>query len=56
MMEKMGWAAGKGLGKKEDGMVAHVKVKKRADAQGGQGFICARKPRHGRRCRLSINP
>jgi Pin2-interacting protein X1 len=34
MMEKMGWAAGKGLGKKEDGMVAHVKVKKRADAQG----------------------
>jgi Pin2-interacting protein X1 len=31
LMEKMGWAEGKGLGKNEDGMASHVVVKKRPD-------------------------
>ena len=31
MMAKMGWAEGRGLGKKEDGAVTHIRVKKRAD-------------------------
>ncbi|RLN47862.1 hypothetical protein BBJ28_00018835 [Nothophytophthora sp. Chile5] len=33
-MEKMGWSAGKGLGKQEQGVVSHIKVKKRAELQG----------------------
>ena len=34
MLTKMGWTEGKGLGKKEDGMATHVKVKKKNDAMG----------------------
>ena len=34
MLQKMGWADGKGLGKHEDGMATHVRVKRRADALG----------------------
>ncbi|GMF12208.1 unnamed protein product [Phytophthora lilii] len=33
-MEKMGWSAGKGLGKNEQGMKSHVKVKRREELQG----------------------
>ncbi|GMF61788.1 unnamed protein product [Phytophthora fragariaefolia] len=33
-MEKMGWAAGKGLGKHEQGVKSHVKVKRREELQG----------------------
>jgi Pin2-interacting protein X1 len=33
-MEKMGWSAGKGLGKQEQGRVSHVKVKKREELAG----------------------
>ena len=34
MMAKMGWSEGKGLGKKEDGMKSHVKVKQRSELLG----------------------
>ena len=33
-MAKMGWTEGTGLGKKRDGMVSHIKVKKREDNMG----------------------
>lgn len=33
-MEKMGWSAGKGLGKEEQGRVEHIKVKKREEQMG----------------------
>ncbi|TDH71184.1 hypothetical protein CCR75_007344 [Bremia lactucae] len=33
-MEKMGWAAGKGLGKNEQGVKSHIKVKRREVLQG----------------------
>lgn len=34
MLEKMGWAEGKGLGRKEDGMSTHVRVKRRTENLG----------------------
>ncbi len=34
MLEKMGWAEGKGLGAKEDGITTHIRVKKREDGIG----------------------
>lgn len=34
MMQKMGWDKGKGLGKNEDGMATHVKIKKRQENLG----------------------
>jgi Pin2-interacting protein X1 len=34
MMQKMGWSEGKGLGKNEEGMVTHIKLKKRAEELG----------------------
>ena len=34
MLQKMGWGEGKGLGKNEDGMSVHIKIKKRADHVG----------------------
>jgi Pin2-interacting protein X1 len=34
MLMKMGWKAGKGLGKEETGMTSHVKVEKKIDARG----------------------
>uniref|UniRef100_A0A7S0LJ04 G-patch domain-containing protein n=1 Tax=Coccolithus braarudii TaxID=221442 RepID=A0A7S0LJ04_9EUKA len=34
MMAKMGWEQGKGLGKREDGVTTHVKVKQRVDGLG----------------------
>eukprot|EP01031_Cornospumella_fuschlensis_P030699 gene30699-37095_t len=34
MLAKMGWTEDKGLGKNEDGMSAHVKMKKREDGLG----------------------
>jgi len=37
MIAKMGWSEGKGLGKKEDGMATHVRVKRRSDQTGAQG-------------------
>ena len=33
-MEKMGWVEGKGLGKTENGMITHIKVKKIEDNEG----------------------
>lgn len=33
-LEKMGWSAGTGLGKKRDGIKTHIKVKKRKDQEG----------------------
>jgi len=33
-LEKMGWSQGTGLGKNRDGMVSHIKVKKREDGAG----------------------
>jgi Pin2-interacting protein X1 len=33
-MEKMGWSKGKGLGKNEQGVKSHVKVKRREELQG----------------------
>ncbi|RYG47016.1 hypothetical protein EON67_08950, partial [archaeon] len=40
MLARMGWSEGKGLGKHEDGMLTHVKVKKRAESQG----LCSHQP------------
>ena len=34
MMEKMGWAEGKGLGKSSNGILTHVKLKKRVEEVG----------------------
>lgn len=34
MLAKMGWKEGRGLGKREDGVVEHVRVKRRLDAAG----------------------
>jgi len=34
LLSKMGWTEGKGLGKREDGIVDHVRVKRRIDAAG----------------------
>ena len=34
MLAKFGWAEGKGLGKNEDGVVDHVRVKQRAHQLG----------------------
>ena len=34
LLAKMGWKEGKGLGKREDGIVDHVKVKRRIDSAG----------------------
>jgi Pin2-interacting protein X1 len=31
MLEKQGWAAGKGLGRNEDGRTEHVRIKKKDD-------------------------
>lgn len=36
-LEKYGWKEGQGLGKKEDGMVSHIKVEKKSD-DGGIGI------------------
>ncbi|KAI9906203.1 hypothetical protein PsorP6_002859 [Peronosclerospora sorghi] len=33
-MEKMGWSAGKGLGKNEQGIKSHLKIKRREELQG----------------------
>lgn len=33
-LQKMGWTAGTGLGRKRDGMVSHIKVKKRVENAG----------------------
>lgn len=33
-LEKFGYAAGKGLGKKEDGMIKHIAVNKKEDSAG----------------------
>jgi Pin2-interacting protein X1 len=34
LLAKMGWTEGKGLGKREDGIVDHVRVKRRIDSAG----------------------
>ena len=34
MLEKMGWAPGKGLGKEESGMTSHIKAVKRSEGLG----------------------
>jgi hypothetical protein len=34
MLQKMGWASGKGLGKNEDGMATHIRVKRRGETLG----------------------
>ncbi|KAL3942215.1 MAG: hypothetical protein SGBAC_003562 [Bacillariaceae sp.] len=36
-LEKLGWTEGTGLGKRRSGITTHIKVKKRADEQGGIG-------------------
>ena len=33
-LEKMGWSEGTGLGKKRDGMVTHIRTKKREESVG----------------------
>jgi Pin2-interacting protein X1 len=38
-LEKLGWKEGEGLGKRRDGMSTHIKVKRRADEQGGIGTL-----------------
>lgn len=38
MLEKMGWANGKGLGMKQNGTTSHVKVKKRREKLGNINF------------------
>ena len=38
MMEKMGWSEGKGLGKDEDGILTHVKLKKRTEELGNSHY------------------
>jgi hypothetical protein len=38
MLEKMGWAEGKGLGAKEDGITTHIRVKKREDGIGASSL------------------
>jgi hypothetical protein len=40
MLQKMGWSQGKGLGKEEDGMATHVRVKKRSDNMGACAEGC----------------
>jgi Pin2-interacting protein X1 len=42
ILEKHGWTKGTGLGKKEDGMVSHIRVKKKID-QEGIGFDVSNK-------------
>lgn len=39
-MEKMGWKEGKGLGKEEQGVVTHVRVKKREESMGVRLRVC----------------
>lgn len=34
MMKKMGWTEGKGIGKKEDGIVKHIRVDKKDNNEG----------------------
>jgi len=42
MLQKMGWSEGKGLGRKEDGMTTHIRMKRRPDAVGvGAGLDAA---------------
>lgn len=43
MMEKMGWAEGRGLGAKESGQLTHVKVNRKKDTLGEFEVICSRK-------------
>lgn len=40
MLEKMGWGDGKGLGRKEDGMSTHIKIKKRQENLGERDGTC----------------
>ena len=39
MLQKMGWAEGKGLGANEDGMQEHVKVSLKRDNLGANTLI-----------------
>jgi Pin2-interacting protein X1 len=41
MLSKMGWTEGKGLGRREDGLTAHVKVTKRSDTLGLGASVAA---------------
>jgi Pin2-interacting protein X1 len=34
MLQRMGWSSGKGLGRHEDGMATHIRVKRRDDTMG----------------------